>query len=122
MPVHDEGADLWNALRSIRKQVRPPDELIVVDDHSTHPATRAELDELVLAPPVAATQVIRLEDNRGPAESRMIGIGRSTADAILPLDGDDMLLPRALLLLERALETNPGAAFASGHVLYMGAV
>ncbi len=121
VPVHNDGADLWGALRSIRRQERLPDELIVVDDHSTDAATLEELAELERRPPVPATRVIHLPDDRGVSEARMVAIDAATADAILPLDGDDMLLPRALRLLERALLEDPGASFASGHVRYFGA-
>lgn len=51
----------------------------------------------------------------GPANTRNLALGRSSAPLIQNLDGDDELEPTALALLARALRTHPGSGYAAGH-------
>ena len=51
----------------------------------------------------------------GPANSRNLALGRSSAPLIQNLDGDDELEPTALALLARALTTHPDSGYAAGH-------
>ncbi len=115
IPTFDGGATLPATLRSLRRQTRRPDEVIVVDDGTTAPASRALLARL----PRWVTLVSK--QNAGPGLARNLGIARASGELVLPLDDDDLLRPDALALLERALASAPLASFAYGHVRYFGA-
>jgi glycosyltransferase involved in cell wall biosynthesis len=92
VPVFDAGTLLRRALRSVAEQTLAPREIIVVDDGSTDPVTRAALDEVARQPGVA----LRRTSNRGPAAARNLAIEHATAPLILPLDADDHLAPTFL--------------------------
>ncbi|MFB6518497.1 glycosyltransferase [Streptomyces sp. NPDC056401] len=53
--------------------------------------------------------------SEGPAVTRNIALGRSTAPLIQNIDADDELEPDALAALAQALTAHPGAGFAVGH-------
>src|SRR5690606_10922645 len=104
--AYNQAHFLEDALRSIFAQTRPADQVIVVDDGSTdHPET------VVNRFPGCA--LIR-QENQGLSAARNTGLRAADGDAILFLDADDMLRPRAL---ERAIAcraVNAGAAFVYG--------
>ncbi len=114
IPTFDGGATLPATLRSLRRQTRRPDEVIVVDDGTAAPRSRALLARL----PRWVTLVSK--QNAGPGLARNLGIARASGELVLPLDDDDLLRPDALALLERALASAPLASFAYGHVRYFG--
>ena len=114
IPTFNGAATLPATLRSLRRQTRRPDEVIVVDDGTKAPESRALLARL----PNWVTLVS--QENLGPGLARNRGLARASGDLLLPLDDDDLLRPDALALLEQALSSAPQAAFAYGHVRYFG--
>jgi hypothetical protein len=114
IPTFDGAATLPGTLRSLRRQTRRPDEVIVVDDGTKAPRSRALLARL----PRWVTLISK--ENEGPGLARNLGIARSSGELVLPLDDDDLLRPDALALLEQALSAAPQASFAYGHVRYFG--
>lgn len=87
LPCYNAHAFLGETLDSVRAQSFRDLEIIVVDDGSTDPATRAFLDALP-----ADIRVIR-QENRGLPGARNTGFRAATGRYVLPLDCDDMIAP-----------------------------
>jgi glycosyltransferase involved in cell wall biosynthesis len=84
--------------------------VVVVDDASTDPATRATLDELA----AQGVRVLRHQVNRGPAEARMTGLEATTAPYAFPLDADDLAVPGIFSAMADRLDAEPSAAICLG--------
>jgi glycosyltransferase involved in cell wall biosynthesis len=107
IPCHDDGALVTEAVDSVCED--EPVEIVVVDDGSTDPATRATLDLLA----TRGIAVLR-QENAGPAAARTAGLAATRAPFVYPLDADDRLDPGALGAMADALEQQPAAGFAWG--------
>lgn len=95
IPCYNYGEFLQEAVISVLAAKRRDLELVIVDDGSTDPFTRREVERLSQE----GFQVIR-QENRGLAATRDAGIRATTADYILPLDADNKIRP---VFIERAL-------------------
>ena len=115
IPCFDLGEYLREAVESVRAQTLQPDELIVVDDGSSDPATL----EVLAALEHDGITVHRTE-NRGAPAARNHGIERSRGAFVLCLDADDVLLPTFLERTVAALDHAPDAAIAATHVEFVG--
>lgn len=109
IPAFNLGLLLADAIRSVLMQSHADLALVVVDDGSTDDTlgvARAVIDPrlAVLSQPNMGVSVAR---NRGLAALPAV-------DAVLFLDGDDMLAPDALKRLAAALKAMPGAVAAVG--------
>ena len=89
IPCYNAAAFLPETLASVRRQSRPPLEVIVVDDGSTD--TSAEI-AAAFGPPV---RVIR-QENQGESVARNRGIEQARGDWIAFLDADDVWTPDRL--------------------------
>jgi len=102
IPVHNMASYLPRAVFSALWQLRPGDELIVVDDGSSdmgdYAGLKGFLDRLIW---------LRNPECRGLPFSRNRAIRHTSADWIKPLDADDVLAPFALELLRRAVPPLP---------------
>lgn len=97
-------------LDSICTQIRPPHELVLVDDASTD-ETRAIAEGFARTAPFPVR--IRTHDsNRGSTVSFAEAIAPCTGDIIVLSDQDDLWHPRKLEVLANALKDRPDAAFA----------
>jgi glycosyltransferase involved in cell wall biosynthesis len=114
VPCYNDGATLREAVDSARSHERV-DELVVVDDGSTDPATLAEFDALQ----AEGVRVVH-RTNGGLGLARMSGVGATQAAYVFPLDADDRLLPGALTALGDALDDDPGLALAWGDYRLFG--
>lgn len=96
---------LQEALESVVRQSRGPDEMIVIDDGSPD---RAELTRAVESYP-GEIRLLR-QSNAGAAAARNAGVSATDAELIAFLDADDCWLPafleRQLLHLERRPEVD----------------
>lgn len=101
-------------LASLKRQSRPPDEVVVVDDASDDGTLRA-LDTLP-----SSYGLVRLTVNRGQSFARNVGIRESTGDLIAFLDADIDMADNMLQSLETTLRTTPGASFSYSHYLRAG--
>lgn len=108
MPAYNCDATICVTLDSLINQKRVPDEIIVVDDHSTNAVTD------VLGGRYPEVRVIRHEVNKGVQHARNTGFAEATGDYIYFLDADDILCPEFLTVMLTALEENPNAAAAFG--------
>ena len=86
VPVRNMADLLPAAIRSIGRQSRPADEILVVDDNSTD-GTRGILDRLI-----AETPALRVIQGPGgtPSAARNIAFAQATGDVIAFLDADDL--------------------------------
>lgn len=101
VPCFDHGRYLPECLDAIRGQTYPHLEIIVVDDGSTDPDTVELLDNLQNEPDLT---VIRLRDNKGPSAARNAALDLASGRYVLPVDSDNILLPRAVELLVNQLQ------------------
>jgi glycosyltransferase involved in cell wall biosynthesis len=108
------GAYLDDALRSLEAQEDGPPRVIVVDDGSTDPATIDVLDRL------EDRAVVIRQRNKGAAMARNNGLEEVDTAFALVLDADDQLVPNAIAVLKRALDDNPSAGYAYGHIEFFG--
>ena len=116
---YDYGRFVEEAVASAREQEPvAPARVVVVDDGSTEPASH---DALTRLEALAGVDVVR-QENRGAAEARNAGLRVAQTPLVLCLDADDRLAPGALAALSTALEENPDAGFAYGHIRMVGAM
>jgi glycosyltransferase involved in cell wall biosynthesis len=115
IPCYNDGRYLPETLASLAAQTRPADEILVVNDGSTDPATLALLDQL--------PKHIRVhhQKNQGLGFARNNGIRETTGDLILVLDSDDLIDPETLAKMEAALDADPEASFVYSQVESFGA-
>jgi glycosyltransferase involved in cell wall biosynthesis len=114
IPCFNDGATLLEAVRSAQAQERV-DELVVVDDGSTEPATLevfAVLDREGL-------RVVHRE-NGGLGAARMSGVSATDSDYVFCLDADDRLCAGALAQLAAALDRDPSLALVWGDYQLFG--
>ncbi len=104
--TYNDSRFLPDALRSVFEQVRPPDEVIVVDDGSAE-------DPRDIVSRFPGARLIR-QENQGLSGARNTGLLATSADLVLFLDADDILLPSALSAGLACLAENPDAAFVYG--------
>ncbi|NNL12292.1 MAG: glycosyltransferase [Acidimicrobiia bacterium] len=107
IPCFNQGQFLHEAIRSIFRQSFPSWEIVIVDDGSTDPATRAVLRSLHYP----RTRIIR-QRNRGLPAARNAGMTAARGRYLVPLDADDELTAPFLAATVEALDRNPEAAFA----------
>jgi len=104
----DLGHTLEEALASAWAQTFRDFEVLVVDDGSTDPATRALLGRI----DPARARVLRTE-NRGLPAARNHGARHAAGEFLCCLDADDRLHEAWLAKAVAALDADPGLAFVS---------
>ena len=107
MAVRDVAAYLDEALDSVLSQVGPHDEVVVVDDGSTHATPEllaARGDSIVYLPRAHA----------GLSRARNDVVDHCTGRYVAFLDGDDRWAPGALDRMVSGLEAHPGATGVVG--------
>lgn len=93
IPTHRRPRLLEQAVTSVLRQTRSPDEVIVVDD-ADDAATRAVVDRLVRSPAGAdRLRYIANHDSVGASSSRNLGARVAGGDVIALLDDDDRWAP-----------------------------
>jgi hypothetical protein len=101
IPVRDGAAFLPTAVGSVRDQVGPRVELIVVDDGSTDGSAE-------LARALDVDRVVSLPGNAGVSTARNVGLALSSGELVCFHDVDDEMLPGKLQAQLRHLERVPG--------------
>lgn len=98
IPVYNGRKHLAETLQSCLNQLRPADEIIVVEDGSPEPSRD-------IVEGMAGVRYVP-QPNGGVSSARNHGASLATADWICFLDQDDLLLPHHLLQLTRAIRTS----------------
>lgn len=93
VPTYNRPEYLQRAIDTISKQQYDAVEILVVDDHSTVPATEVLSG---VTPDVRDVSVIRHDENRGPNAARNTGVQAAAGEYIAFLDDDDKWLPEKL--------------------------
>jgi glycosyltransferase involved in cell wall biosynthesis len=110
------GAYLEEALSSALAQTYPDVEVMLIDDGSTDPATIALLERLPSHPRLGVLRTA----NQGVARARNYAITQASGTYILPLDGDDRLLPTYVEQGVAILDRSPEAGFVGCHYRTFG--
>ena len=108
IPFFNHGMVVDEALEAVRRQSRPVDEIVVVDDGSTDPYSLSVLARLE----DAGIAVVH-QQNQGPGSARNLGVEHCRGDAILFLDSDDVVSDHHV---QRALGALAGAPPEVGFV------
>jgi glycosyltransferase involved in cell wall biosynthesis len=110
------GRFLPEAISSVTEQDGGPARIIVVDDGSDDPATQRVVAELERDPEI----VVVRQDNAGASAARNTGLRLVDTPYALVLDADDVLPRDAIVRLRAALEDDPRAGYAYGHIEFFG--
>ena len=119
MPVHDTGRLLLDSVRSVVAQTLFAEEgdayweLLIVDDASTDPETRAALAEAVTLSP--SVRVLPNARGRGAAGARNTGVFAARGRWIGFLDSDDLLYPDFHRRQRDAFAAVPDARWRAAH-------
>jgi hypothetical protein len=113
IPTRNRPRQLERAVASVRAQTLTDWELVVVDDASTEDVVG--LLERLQDPRI---RVERLAEHGERSAARNRGLALVTSPAVLFLDDDDELLPRALQALVSSLEGHPRVCAAVGAVVH----
>lgn len=110
IPAYNREAEVGGAVASVRGQLRPPAEILVVDDGST--------DGTAVVAERAGARVIR-QGNQGVSAARNAGIRAAGQPWIALLDSDDLWEPERLKLQWEARELAPDVdLFFSDHAVF----
>ncbi len=110
LPCYNGHRYLQITLDSLRAQTFRDFETILVDDGSDDPDTLAFIDSLA-----DDVRVIR-QRNLGLPGARNTGFREANGRYVLPLDCDDWIEPEFIRKAERALKSEPKAAFAFSYI------
>ena len=101
IPVYNMSTQVSRCLLSIRKTVRLPYEVIIVDDGSSG-------DECVTVPPAGDdVRVLRSEEHRGFSHAVNVGVRASVGEVLLFLHADILLAPHTVEDMLDALIADP---------------
>jgi glycosyltransferase involved in cell wall biosynthesis len=102
IPCFNQGIYLAAAIESVLAQTFQDFEIVVVNDGSTDPQTRAILQKLSFP----KTTIFHAE-NKGVSVARNLGIQKARGLYILPLDADDKIAPTYVEKAVRILDSRP---------------
>jgi glycosyltransferase involved in cell wall biosynthesis len=105
LTAHNPGDFLSRSLGSVLAQTFEDFECIVVDDGSDVPVATLMPDT------DPRVRVLRLDQNRGVAVARNLGVSAARGDLVAFLDDDDSWKPEKLALQVAAFAQSPGAWF-----------
>lgn len=105
VPVKDDADDLWECLRALGTQTRPPDEVVVVDNRSS--------DETSRVAHAAGARVVACAQPGIPAASA-VGYDAASGDLILRLDADCRPAAEWVERVVRVFAREPGVGAITG--------
>lgn len=105
MCTYKGAAFVEEQIRSIAEQERPPDELVISDDHS--PDHTVDAVHVAISGLSIPTRVLVNQRNIGSTRNFEQAIRHCTGDVIALADQDDAWLPHKLAHLERRLAEDP---------------
>ena len=107
IPTFNRSGFLKEALSSLLRQTRPPDEIIVVDDGSTDDTAQ------VVASFGSQVEYVH-KANGGKSAALNLGLQRSSYELIYILDDDDIAADDAIERMAEALQNSPEHGFVYG--------
>jgi glycosyltransferase involved in cell wall biosynthesis len=110
IPAYNAAAFIERAIRSVLAQIRPVDEIIVVDDGSTDKTAdvvRGFGDKIKLLQ----------QANAGVSAARNAGVGAADGEWIAFLDADDEWLPDYLKMQTELLSRNPHLVWSAANYM-----
>ncbi len=114
VPVYNAGAYVLEAVESILAQDCDIElEIIIVNDHSTDPATLDALDKLSAR--AANIRVLQNNGRQGPGAARNVGIRAARGNWIGFLDADDVWPPGSLKVRWDVVRDVPDANWIAGY-------
>ena len=111
IPAYNCADTLPKTLASLVAQTDSDFSICVVDDCSSD-----NIKSICEKFPMLNLRIVRNEKNLGCGLSRQTAIDTSTADYLIPLDSDDMLLPYAIAVFKCRAEANPECDYFCGWV------
>jgi len=115
IPCYNQGKILLETVESALNQNYKPVEIIVINDGSTDLETLETLKNLP-----ASVKQITIE-NSGPSVARNIAVRQSKGKYIVPLDADDLIENKTLMVCIPILESNASVAVVYGDNQKFGA-
>lgn len=114
IPAYNAAAYLGEALDSLLRQTRPPDEILIVDDGSSDATPE-------IARSYGGRVTLLQQNRRGPGAARNLGMRTAKGDYIAFLDADDVCAPERLERQLEALQRSPAAVVCfTGHYIFEG--
>lgn len=113
MPNHNHARFLRQSLGGVLGQIRPADEIIVIDDGSTDDSLSV-IEEMQREAP--NLRLIRQSARQGVVSSLNRGLREARGELVAFLGADDMVLPAFLQRTATLVESHPQAGFATGRV------
>lgn len=104
---YNEKQLLTDCLNSVLRQTVPPDEIIIYDDASQHPATH-------YLPQVWGVEKVRIvtgKANIGSSAARNRLMQEASSDYVRFLDADDLLQPTCVEVLKACFEAHPAEVY-----------
>jgi glycosyltransferase involved in cell wall biosynthesis len=111
IPVRNDAAMLSVALESLRRQNRPPDEIIVVDNGSSDASAQVARD--------GGARVVP-EPVRGIPSAASTGYDAARGDIIARIDADSICPPEWLERIERRFAADPALDLLTGEARFYG--
>ena len=108
IPLYNKENAVETTLRSVLRQTRPPDELIIVDDGSTDRSVEAVSRAIDSERSDIPIHLI-VQQNHGVSSARNRGAAEAKSDFIAFLDADDEWLPDCASEMERLARAFPDA-------------
>jgi glycosyltransferase involved in cell wall biosynthesis len=108
IPAFNSAGTIARALDSAVSQSRPPDQILVVDDHSSD-----DTAEIVATFARQGVELIRPPHHRGAGGARNAGVQKASGDLIAFLDSDDEWLPGKLEKQVALIESDARLSFVA---------
>jgi glycosyltransferase involved in cell wall biosynthesis len=112
--AYDNASTVGLAIESILRQTVEDIELVVIDDGSSD-STAEEAERAIGGDPRGS--VLRLERNRGIADSLNVGLGRARASLVAIQDADDFSVPERLARQLEKLSSDGSIAVVGARML-----
>lgn len=119
VPTFRRAASLARLLSALAEQIRPPRQVVVVDDASPDD-TASTCEAIARSGPPFALKHVRQRRNLGPAAARNLGVAHAEHDLVLFTDDDCEPDPQWAGALVAALEKDPTLAGVGGPVRAAG--
>lgn len=115
IPNYNSAKTIIRALESVINQSLTPNEIIVVDDKSTDKSCDIINEYIIEYKSLINIELVKLEQNAGPAKARNVGWEKAKFEYIAFLDSDDSWHPQKIELQYKFMIQNPDTAL-SGHL------